>query len=466
MTLPPGAIVVENAGKRFALSAARRRGATDLREVFQQRQQRYRADTVDTAAFWALQDVSFTVEPGNALGIVGHNGSGKSTMLKLLTGIMKPTVGRVRVGGRVGALIEVGAGFHPDLTGRENVFLNGSILGLSRREVATRFDEIVAFAGLEKFIDTPVKRYSTGMYMRLGFSIAAHTGPDVLLVDEVLAVGDQFFQNKCLKRMNEYVAEGGTVILVSHAMGQVAQLCPECLWLDHGRLRYQGPTDKAVDQYLAVVAEREEEEFKRSHPEEWAIMEAERQREEARLRAEEEARLQAEEDAQRQQTGPMLDPNRSRVLGVRLLDAEGKARVEFQPGEPLQVRIRYRFSRPLPNPAFCFEVFRSSDGLHMFTTSNQMHDLMFDDLPLEGSVAFDVPYLTLSPGHYRIRLRLFSDWRPQDWNSCFEDVIENALDFSVVNGRYPSPLSYCIPVRWEATNGRVERTLVTAEKHG
>ena len=188
----------------------------------------------------ALRDVSFTVDAGRTFGIIGRNGSGKSTMLKLIAGIGKPTRGQVRVNGRVSALIELGAGFHPEISGRENVFINGMMLGLSRRTIAERFDEIVAFAELESFIDAPVKTYSSGMYMRLGFAVAINVDPDVLLVDEVLAVGDQAFTNKCLDKFDELRRDGRTIVLVTHSLDMVTRFCEEALWLDHGKVRSQG----------------------------------------------------------------------------------------------------------------------------------------------------------------------------------------------------------------------------------
>jgi ABC-type polysaccharide/polyol phosphate transport system ATPase subunit len=201
--------------------------------------------------FWALRDVSFTLERGEAFGIIGGNGAGKSTMLKLLTGIMRPTHGSISVSGRLSALIEVSAGFHYDLTGRENIFLNGAILGMSREEIRQRFDAIVEFSGLEEFIDTPVKRYSSGMYARLGFSVAAHVDPDVLLVDEVLSVGDYLFQRKCIERMNAVIRSGATVIFVSHSLREVAALCQRSLLLEHGTLQTIGPTEEVIQTYLS-----------------------------------------------------------------------------------------------------------------------------------------------------------------------------------------------------------------------
>jgi len=208
------------------------------------------APDLNRREFWALRDVSFCLRRGEAFGIVGGNGAGKSTMLKLLTGIMRPTAGRLRVVGRLSALIEVSAGFHPDLTGRENIYLNGAILGMTREEIRRRFDDIVAFSGLEEFLDTPVKRYSSGMFARLGFSVAAHVDPDVLLVDEVLSVGDHLFQQKCIDRMNAVIHSGATVVFVSHNLQALSTLCPRSLLLERGRVQMIGPTGEVIRTYL------------------------------------------------------------------------------------------------------------------------------------------------------------------------------------------------------------------------
>lgn len=205
----------------------------------------------ETTTFWALRDVSFEVKQGEVLGIIGRNGAGKSTLLKILSRITKPTSGRAELKGRVGSLLEVGTGFHAELTGRENVYLNGAILGMKHAEIKKRFDEIVAFAGYEDFLDTPVKHFSSGMYMRLAFSIAAHLEPEILIVDEVLAVGDMEFQKKCLGKMDEVGKQGRTVIFVSHQLGTIAQLCPETMLIDKGRLVMKGDTSSVVEHYIS-----------------------------------------------------------------------------------------------------------------------------------------------------------------------------------------------------------------------
>jgi homopolymeric O-antigen transport system ATP-binding protein len=204
----------------------------------------------DKREFWALKDLSFEVKRGEAFGIIGPNGAGKSTALKILSRIMRPTKGRIVINGRLSALIEVTAGFHPDLTGRENIFLHGTILGMTKREIASKLDQIIAFSGIEEFIDTPVKRYSSGMFARLGFSVAAHVNPEVLIVDEVLSVGDYLFQQKCVERMKEVIRSGATVLFVSHNLKNVSEFCDKCLLLEKGRSVVTGPAKEVISAYL------------------------------------------------------------------------------------------------------------------------------------------------------------------------------------------------------------------------
>jgi lipopolysaccharide transport system ATP-binding protein len=206
-------------------------------------------ETVSSRDFWALRDVSFQISQGQTLAIIGENGAGKSTLLKILSRITQPTTGTVKVYGRLASLLEVGTGFHPEFSGRDNIYLNGAMLGLSRREVRDRFDRIVDFSGLEKFIEVPVKNYSSGMYIRLAFSVAAHLNPEIVILDEVLAVGDTVFQKKCFDRMEEIIDEGHAAILVSHGMGHVRRLCQVCMWLKNGRVQMFGPTHEVVSQY-------------------------------------------------------------------------------------------------------------------------------------------------------------------------------------------------------------------------
>src|SRR2546426_830352 len=255
------AIRVENLGKRYRIGQRLRyqtfrdalsgvlsapfRGAHSYLSGQRPSECHHESDDV----IWALKDVSFDVKYGEVIGVIGRNGAGKSTLLKILSRITKPTEGCAEIHGRVGSLLEVGTGFHPDLTGRENVYLNGTILGMKKREVDAKFEEIVDFSGVEKFIDTPVKRYSSGMRVRLAFSVAAHLEPEILIVDEVLAVGDAEFQKRCLGKMEDVASHGRTVLFVSHNMGAVSQLCDRCILLQDGGIRFDGETKEAVDIY-------------------------------------------------------------------------------------------------------------------------------------------------------------------------------------------------------------------------
>jgi lipopolysaccharide transport system ATP-binding protein len=251
------AIRVESLGKCYRVAHKEERGGyRTFREALTKsaraswKRLMKRGESSREEAFWALKDVTFDVAAGEVIGIIGRNGAGKSTLLKVLSRITKPTTGRVVINGRVGSLLEVGTGFHPELTGRENIYLNGSILGMSRREIGRKFDEIVAFAEVEKFLDTPVKRYSSGMYVRLAFAVAAHLDPEILVVDEVLAVGDTQFQKKCLGKMGEVASGGRTVLFVSHNMAAVEGLCASALLLSGGTLVASGPAPAVIAQYL------------------------------------------------------------------------------------------------------------------------------------------------------------------------------------------------------------------------
>jgi lipopolysaccharide transport system ATP-binding protein len=266
--MPEAVIAVENLSKRYFIKhmagGQGRSRYVALRDIVGQRMRKFPREAINLAhrkhvprdheieEFWALGDVNLEVKRGEFLGIIGRNGAGKSTLLKILSRITAPTTGRVRLRGRVGSLLEVGTGFHPGLTGRENIFLNGAILGMTRREITKKFDEILAFAEVEQFLDTSVKRYSSGMYVRLAFAVAAHLKLDILVVDEVLAVGDAQFQQKCLGKVEEVSRrEGRTVLFVSHNMGVIEKLCPTSIWLDHGSIRQYGSTETIIAQYLS-----------------------------------------------------------------------------------------------------------------------------------------------------------------------------------------------------------------------
>ena len=253
-------ITVENISKQYIIDHKRGKGSSSIRDAITHTVKGWFAgpkedtDELTHEEFWALRDVNFTVEQGDRVGIVGHNGAGKSTLLKILSKIIEPTNGSVKIRGRVASLLEVGTGFHPELTGRENIFLNGSLLGMRKDEIKRSFDEIVAFAGVERFLDTPVKRYSSGMYVRLGFAISAHLNPEIMIVDEVLAVGDAEFQKKSLGKMRDNSASGRTILFVSHNLTAVQALCNKTLYFEKGQLIEQGETNQVIASYLSKVA--------------------------------------------------------------------------------------------------------------------------------------------------------------------------------------------------------------------
>jgi ABC-type polysaccharide/polyol phosphate transport system ATPase subunit len=352
--------------------------------------------------FDALKGVSFDVTAGRTFGIIGRNGSGKSTMLKLIAGIGRPTSGTVRVQGRVSALIELGAGFHPEISGRENVYINGMMLGLSKRDISARFDEIVSFAELEDFIDAPVKTYSSGMYMRLGFAVAIHVDPDVLLVDEVLAVGDEAFTHKCLDKFAEFRRRGRTVLLVTHSLSLVTRFCDEALWLDGGVVKATGDPKRVVDAYLMEVAKVEEADLAAADIETAAhVMEA---APEPAPTADVGADLQV---------GPPEPPDMFRavegrwgsreveILSVDLVGQYGQSSHIFQSGEEMEVRVRVRANEPVSDFVFGVGIF-NADGVCCYGTNTSIEGAAPEQLSGDGEVRFAVDRLDLVDGTYKL----------------------------------------------------------------
>jgi ABC-type polysaccharide/polyol phosphate transport system ATPase subunit len=316
----------------------------------------------------ALEDVSFRVDPGSAVGLVGRNGSGKTTLLRLLSGIIKPTSGSVEIGGRVGSLLELGAGFHPDLSGRENVFLNGSIHGLKRAYVREQLDEIVAFAGLEEFIDLPVRTYSSGMYMRLGFAIAAHIDADVLLLDEVFAVGDEQFQRKCFGKIFEFKQRGGTIVFVSHDASAVERLCDRAVLLRNGRVEFDGPTHDAIVRYRQQLAGEVDPAERGAGLKEWGSGEV-------------------------------------RIESVELLGPDGAPRTQFLAGEPLTLRLRIVAERTLSPPRISLEM-RDSSGLLVAGSGVSTREVGWEEGTTAVAMRFEVEQLPLADGRFHVRLGL------------------------------------------------------------
>ena len=334
-------------------------------------------------AFEALKGVSFDVPTGKTFGIVGRNGSGKSTMLKLIAGIGRPTTGAVNVHGRVSALIELGAGFHPEISGRDNVFINGMMLGLSKRDVADRFDEIVAFAELEDFIDEPVKTYSSGMYMRLGFSVAINVDPDVLLVDEVLAVGDEAFTHKCLDKFSDFRRRGRTVLLVTHSLDMVTRFCDEALWLDHGLVRAQGDPRRVIDAYLLDVAAAENKALDRSPAVSAAAPSAEQPKD---MMTAVEGRWGSRE---------------AEILSVEFVRSDGVAAHVFESGEPLAIRMRVRAHQPLTDFVFGVALF-TADGVCCYGTNTDIEGAEPHEFSGDAEVGFGIDSLCLVAGTYTV----------------------------------------------------------------
>jgi lipopolysaccharide transport system ATP-binding protein len=368
--------------------------------------------------FAAVKDVSFKVPKGITYGVIGRNGSGKSTMLKLVAGITKPTEGTVVVDGRISALIELGAGFHPEISGRENVFINGIMLGLSKREVTRRFDEIVEFADLRDFIDAPVKTYSSGMYMRLGFAVAINVDPDVLLVDEVLAVGDEAFTHKCLDKFAEFRRRGKTILLVTHSLNLVERFCDEVLWLDAGRVRGEGDPRRIVSGYLSDIAQTEEAQL---------VADDEKKAREAASQptAPAAAEQPRPEDPASAGEAPadMFKATEGRwgsreveISNVSIVGEDGQGRHIFQSGEAIGVRFTVRASKPTRDFVFGIGVF-NVDGVCCYGTNTYLEELEPDAMTGEGEVTLRFGRLDLVEGTYKLDLAAHRvDGSPYDYH--------------------------------------------------
>jgi ABC-type polysaccharide/polyol phosphate transport system ATPase subunit len=369
-------------------------------------------DLQPSETFPALTDVSFTVPKGSTYGVIGRNGSGKSTALKLVAGITKPTSGTVNVKGRISALIELGAGFHPEISGRENVFINGIMLGLSKREIQQRFDEIVDFAELREFIDAPVKTYSSGMYMRLGFAVAIHVDPDVLLVDEVLAVGDEGFTHKCLDKFAEFRRRDKTILLVTHSLNLVERFCDEALWLDSGHAMSHGDPKRVVGAYLTKVEESEEQ-----------LMAS------TTAKAVEHAGQEGQEGREGKAEHP-LDPTSNmfqategrwgsrevEITDVAFLDAGEQPSFVFHSGEPLAIRIKVRASQPTDDFVFGIGFF-NADGVCCYGTNTFLEEMNPQRLTGDAEATFAIESLDLVEGTYKLDVAVHKrDGFPYDYH--------------------------------------------------
>ena len=369
--------------------------------------------------FPALDDVSFSVPKGSTYGVIGRNGSGKSTALKLVAGITKPTSGSVRVEGRVSALIELGAGFHPEISGRENVYINGIMLGLSRRDVQARFDEIVDFAEMREFIDAPVKTYSSGMYMRLGFAVAIHVDPDVLLVDEVLAVGDEGFTHKCLDKFAEFRRRGRTVLLVTHSLGLVERFCDDALWLDAGRARDHGDPRRIIDAYLTAVEQGEEHLLATATAKAVAAAAAPAADGDKPGRAPEATSAQSGESELQDMFKAVEGRWGSReveITEVALLDSAGEPSFVFRSGEAMSVRLTVSAKAPEADFVFGVSLF-NADGVCCYGTNTDMEEMASERLEGGGQVTFAIDSLDLVEGTYKLDVAVHKrDGYPYDYH--------------------------------------------------
>lgn len=392
-------ISVENLGKKYRLQHQERDQFRTFRDVVAENVKRAgkrishpfgepKAGKVSQEDFWALQDVSFAVGQGERVGIIGRNGAGKSTLLKILSRITEPTTGRVRLRGRVASLLEVGTGFHPELTGRENIFLNGAILGMGRQEIRRKFDEIVAFAEIEKFLDTPVKRYSSGMYVRLAFAVAAHLEPDILIIDEVLSVGDAQFQNKCLGKINEVAYEGRTILLVSHNMPAIISLCNKAIYLKEGKVHASGQTSDVVELYSS-------REFS--------------------------------------SCGKVLDVSgcersagKERVIKTAWIEDEnGNITNSIMMGNAIKIYFKFESNKELNSPVLGFG-FEDGNAQRIFSINNSVVCNVDLENTKEGIAECYITELPLQPGEYTVSLSVVQN------QSEWVDFVEKALVFTVL----------------------------------
>ncbi len=392
--MPETIIDIRNVSKRFSLS--QQRGERTLKgavlEALGRRARR--------REFWALQDVTLQVERGQTVGLIGSNGAGKSTLLSLISRTSEPTTGTIRTEGRVSSLLELGAGFHPDLSGRENVYLYGAIMGLSRERMRARFDRIVEFAGLAEWIDEPVKHYSSGMYVRLGFAVAVEVDPDVLIIDEVLAVGDAAFQRKSLARIREFRERGKTLLVVSHDLGTIHTISDKLVLLDRGRVVAAGEPDRVVADYQWLSRSRD----KTAGEKEWG-------------------------------TGEV------RIESAEFLDAAGRPAQEFRRGGPLTVRLRYRARHRIEDPVFGFSISTAS-GVHVYGNNTQIEQFRIPAIEGEGSLCLEFPCLELLAGAYLFSFSTHSADHKTNYHR-----LDNSFAVTVTSDRRYEGVCH-LPVQW------------------
>ncbi len=425
---------------------------------------------------WVLNGISFSIKKGEAIGLIGKNGCGKSTTLKLLTRIIYPTEGTVKIQGRVSSLLELGAGFHPDMSGRENIYINASIFGLTRKEIDNRLNDIIAFSELEEFIDNPVRTYSSGMYMRLAFSVAINVDADVLLIDEILAVGDISFQTKCFERLKEIKRKGTTIVIVSHAMGQIEQICDRCIWIENGLIREEGIPKFVDDRYLAAMEEsrleRIEEEYRREQAEQEKTEEAESE-EEGQISQMEEATDEAEERLREKTTEePKETPlvkevlpkfccpravrsgnGKVKIVNVILSNENGEEQRIFKTGAFMKVTIFYECQSEPLSANFTIGITRD-DGLYCYGSSVLLDANKIPIAKKKGSASILIQYNRLLPGKYLLDIGV----QAEDYTPF--DTICSAIEFRVTSPVINEFGILSIDHEWEVDGVQIEKTNV------
>ncbi len=376
MTTP--AITFEHVSKKFRLEQSRSRSFQEMLLGLFRRQ---KSPSTTASLFWGLKDVSFTVFPGEMFSIIGPNGAGKSTLLKLLTSIVKPTTGTITINGRISALLELGTGFHPDLTGRENIYLSGAMVGLSRTEVAKNTAEIIDFAGIGQFIDVPVRHYSSGMFVRLGFALATHLDPDILILDEVLAVGDDSFQKKCIKKIRETRRQGTTIIFVSHSMSIVNSISSRVMWLNNGQVQQIGPPEAVIQAYLAAERGPQGEDTPESPPPPDKVVE---------------------------------------IQGVEFINEAGQPVSHLETGQKAAIRINYLAHRPVKNPVFGLAIHKN--GTQINGPNTETAGFKIECLQGAGAVDYQIDFLPLLGGTYSLTVGIFDDTHTITYDARVDNI--------------------------------------------
>jgi len=380
--------------------------------------------------FWSLRDVSFEVERGETIGILGANGAGKSTALKIISRIIQPTSGSMTVNGRVTALLELGAGFHPELSGRDNIFLNGTVMGLSRKQIEYKIDEIIGFSEIEEFIDMPVKDYSSGMYARLGFSVAVHLDPEIVLLDEVLSVGDQSFQQKCNERMLRMRRQGVTTVFVSHNLDAIWRICSSAVWLDHGQVKMTGPAHKVSDAYYTHVLESS-------------------------------ANDQESESGKQEWAAGRMGSGEARVTEIEFLGEEMQARRIFLTNEPLIVRMHYQADTPIELPLIGMGFFQADSSAHLAGPNNNLNKYEIPVLHGKGYLDYRIERIPFLPGDYLLSTAIYDHAEVH-----YFDVWHHAARFTVVPGGTRERYGFiALEGRWELKAQVDESTPISNGAH-